>query len=293
MAVVLVGLIGWPLMNPTIAAEGSDNFDALSRSYSYVYQAIWHYLWYWLVAIVYGAALIFFVGFMGSLVVYMGKWGLSQAPGLQSTNPKSDRDPAYLFVYAPTSFGWRDLLIKDNPHAVARPVVSSSGVPTVRYEFSDEYVASITWYNRVAAGFVMLWVSLFFLLIVGFGYSFFWTAATIIYFLVRKYVDDTELDEVYFEEGDLEPPSSTMPTATPAATVAPGEKPNTLSLNVVDPGAPVPPPAATPPPAPAEPPPPPPSPEPAPPVATATAAEPPPAASPDGDGNGPPPEQRS
>jgi hypothetical protein len=286
MAVVLVGLIGWPLMNPTIAAEGSDNFDALSRSYSYVYQAIWHYLWYWGVAIVYGAALIFFIGFMGSLVVSMGKWGLSRAPGLQTF---VDRDPGYLFIYTPRSFGWRDLLIKDSPHVVQQPVVSSGGVPTMRYEFDEDYRNSIKWYNRIGAAFVAIWVSLFFLLIVGFGYSFFWTAATIIYFLVRKYVDDTELDEVYFEEGDLEPPSGAMPMATPAApaaTAAPGEKPNTLSLNVVDPGVPPAPPAATPPP-PAEPPPPP-APEPTPPVVTATSAEPPP--SPDGDGSS---EQRS
>jgi hypothetical protein len=302
MAVVLVGLIGWPLMNPTIAAEGSDNFDALSRSYSYVYQAIWHYLWYWLVAIIYGAALIFFVGFMGSLVVYMGKWGLSQAPGLQKMDVTRDRDPAYLFHYTPTSFGWRNLLIKDSPHVIERPVISSSGVPTVRYEFKQEYMDSMSVANRIAATFVALWVGLFFLLIVGFGYSFFWTAATIIYFLVRKYVDDTELDEVYFEEGELEPPGSTMPAATPAATAAPGEKPNTLSLNVVDPGAPPAPPTASPAPAPPvePPPPPPPPPEPAPPVITATAVDPTPApepapepAPPSADGDGSPPEQRS
>src|SRR5262249_24117369 len=37
--IFLVGLLfGWPLMWPTISAEGTDSFDALSRSYSYVYQ---------------------------------------------------------------------------------------------------------------------------------------------------------------------------------------------------------------------------------------------------------------
>src|SRR5262249_34831490 len=39
MAVVLVGLVGWPMMYATISAEGSDSFDAISRSYSYVYQS--------------------------------------------------------------------------------------------------------------------------------------------------------------------------------------------------------------------------------------------------------------
>jgi hypothetical protein len=258
MAVVVVGLIGWPLMNPTIAVEASDNFDALSRSYSYVYQSIWHYLWYWAVAIIYGAALIFFIGFMGSLVVYMGKWGLSQAPGLRSTDPARDRDPAYLFHYAPKSFGWRDLLIKDHPRAVPREGVSSGGNPVVRYDFSSDYKNNLKWYNRVGAGFVALWLGLFFLLIVGFGYSYFWTASTLIYFLVRKYVDDTEVDEVYYEEGEIEAPPGSLTTpaaATAGATAASGAgKPNTVSLNVVEPSLSAPPPAAAPPPAPPPPP---------------------------------------
>ena len=79
MAVVLVGLVGWPLMYTTISAEGSDSFDAISRSYSYVYQAPWHYLWYSVLAIFYGALLVFFVGFMGSLSVYAAKWAITLA----------------------------------------------------------------------------------------------------------------------------------------------------------------------------------------------------------------------
>jgi hypothetical protein len=77
------------MMSATIAAE-DERSNAVSRSYSYVYQAIWHYLWYWGVAIVYGAALIFFVGFMGSLVVYMGK-GASASRRTWSTSPAAIR----------------------------------------------------------------------------------------------------------------------------------------------------------------------------------------------------------
>ena len=235
MAVVVVGLVGWPLMNPTIAAEGSDNFDALSRSYSYIYQAFWHYLGYWAVALVYGAVLVFFVGFMGSLVIYLGDWGLRLAPGLQSSNPASDRDPAYLFYYTPTSFGWRNLLIKDSPYAEKLDTVTSSGAPSETYEFTKDFANNMKWYNSFGALLVGIWVGLFFLLIVGFGYSYFWTASTLIYFLMRKHVDDTEMDEVYFEEGETEPPpSSVVATQTPAA------KPNTVSLNVVDGGNPAP-----------------------------------------------------
>ncbi len=39
MAILLLGaLVGWPLMWATISVEGTDAFDALSRSYAYTYQ---------------------------------------------------------------------------------------------------------------------------------------------------------------------------------------------------------------------------------------------------------------
>ena len=89
MAVFLVGLVGYPLMYPTLSAEGdqSDTFDALSRSINYVVSSPWHYIWYWIVAILYGAAVTFFVLFFTSLTVYVGKWavGLTGQRRLEAT----------------------------------------------------------------------------------------------------------------------------------------------------------------------------------------------------------------
>jgi hypothetical protein len=205
MAVVLIGLIGWPLMVSTISTEGSDNFDALSRSYSYIYQYPWHYAWYCLVGIVYGAALVFFVGFMGSFLVYLGKWGVEQTPGLEGAS----RDPSYLFALAPRSFGWRALLM-DGAEIDGRPVVADGAIVEDAYH---KYLDSYRWYNWVGAFLVGAWTQLVFLLVLGFGYSYFWTASTIIYLLMRRKVDDTEFDEVYLEE---EEPEETYSMTTPA-----------------------------------------------------------------------------
>ena len=191
MAVVLVGLVGWPLMYATISAEGSDSFDALSRSYSYVYQSPWHYLWYSLVALCYGAVVVFFVGFMGSLTVYLGKWGVDQTP----LTHWAGREPEFLFVYAPTSYHWRDLLMQPSD------VVVNGVISQTNYE---AYLATLNWNNKVGAVMVACWLYLVFLMIVGFGYSYFWTAGTIIYLLMRRKVDDTELDEVYLDEDEGE-----------------------------------------------------------------------------------------
>jgi len=213
MAIILVGLVGWPMMYATISAEGSDSFDALSRSYSYVLSNPWQYLWYSLVALAYGAVVVFFVGFMGSLMVNLGKWGVSLADIFP------DRDPAYLCIYAPTSFGWRDLLLAGGNEAVA-----ASGAPV----HPDQW----HWYNNVGAAMVAFWLYLAFLMVIGFGYSYFWSASTIIYLLMRRKVDDTEMDEVYVEEDEAEE-SYSMPITTSSAG-APAAAAGTTPLSMVE-----------------------------------------------------------
>lgn len=62
VTLLLLGtLFGWPLMWSAISAEGSDSFDALSRSYAYMFQRPLHYLFYALVAA--------FIGWLGWLLV--------------------------------------------------------------------------------------------------------------------------------------------------------------------------------------------------------------------------------
>jgi hypothetical protein len=226
MAVVLVGLAGWPLMYTTISAEGSDSFDAISRSYSYVYQAPWHYLWYAAVALAYGAVVIFFVGFMGSLVVYMTKWSVTLGPTTNS------REPSYLFQWAPTSFGWRDLLLSKSDNSQVRDAVNERGDVVRERVFKPEVDTNQpNWHNNIATFFVTIWLYLLFLLVVGFSYSYFWTASTMIYLLMRKKVDETELDEIHLEEEPEQPFPS--PVVSPPAT-SEAIKPNTTPVTMVE-----------------------------------------------------------
>jgi hypothetical protein len=214
-AILLVGLVGYPLMYATVSTEGSDTFDALSRSYSYVFQSPWHYIWYGLVALAYGIVVVFFVTFMGSLVVYLSKWSVSQTPG---TEYFSSRRVDNLFAYAPVSFGWRDLLV-DVPELLddrVPPVVPNEEPklsPRAQYMRDHFY-----WWNYVSSFMVSLWITLIFLLVIGFSYSYFYTASTVIYLLMRRKVDDTDLDEVYLEEEEADEPL--LPPSEPAAAPA-------------------------------------------------------------------------
>jgi hypothetical protein len=221
--VILIGLVGWPLMCATISTEGSDNFDALSRSYSYIYQSPWHFLWYSVLAIVYGAVLIFFVGFVSSLAVYLGKWGVSQGVFAEKRNPSN------LFVYAPESYHWRDLLLQD-AKVDGQDVVVNGAIDQARFNklmgndpsYKGDDV--LNGWNKVGAVFVWFWITLFFLMVIGFGYSYFWCASTIIYLLMRRRVDDTELDEVYLAEEepeDIYSPEAPSPVPPPAPSGPP------------------------------------------------------------------------
>lgn len=226
MAVVLVGLVGWPMMYATISAEGSDSFDAISRSYSYVYQSPWHYIWYSLVALGYGAVVVFFVGFMGSLIVYLGKWGVSQTPFIE----KADRDPSFLFVYAPTSFGWRTLLL-EGATVNGNLIVKNGQIDEAAL---NQYKETFRGWNYMGAVMVTVWLYLFFLMVLGFAYSYFWSASTIIYLLMRRKVDDTDMDEVYLEEDEAEESYTASTTIAPSAPSPAAAPPTGGTLQMVE-----------------------------------------------------------
>jgi ABC-type multidrug transport system fused ATPase/permease subunit len=200
MALALIGLVGWPLMSATVSAEGTDFLEAVSRSYTYVFSRPWQYLWYALVAIAYGAVLVFFVGFMGSFAVYLSKWAVSKGT-------IERRDPVFLFAYAPTTFEWRELLLK-GATVDGKQVVTQDGIdPDAYRKFvgrDENYQGAdqMTWWNKVGAFMVAFWLFLILLLILGFGYSYFWGAGTIIYLLMRRSVDSAEFEEVFMEEED-------------------------------------------------------------------------------------------
>jgi hypothetical protein len=274
MVVLLIGLIGYPLMYTTMSTEGTDTLDTLSRAYLYVIQAPWSYLWYWTVAILYGAVVTFFVIFVGSLTVYLGKWAIAQAPLSQTVN----RQPDYLFMYAPETFGWRQLFLEGGPLeqekesdvamrlATARRVTpdgiavsNPSPAPAPLLEgrearalvdakpaIASEYRKNMGMSKKIGAGMVSFWLALFALVIIGFSYSYFWCASAMIYLLMRKKVDDIDMDEVYVEE-PRPSPAPIAPPATPAYTppaAAPSGPPAPVTV-------PPPAPAYVPPPAPA------------------------------------------
>lgn len=190
ISIALFGLaVGWPLMYSAIGAEATDSFDALSRAYSYVLGRSWRYLFYTAVSLAYGALLMTIVVILGYWLVHLSQYAVVWGGG--EANLK-----AY-YAYVPEAGGWRN----------------DFGLP----QGSDPPAGTSHW-TAMLVGF---WVHLVLLAILGFAYSYFWSSATIVYFLLRKDVDETEMEEVFMEEEEEEP----FPTIAP--TLGPGIEPMT------------------------------------------------------------------
>src|ERR1041385_3273428 len=76
---------------------------------------------------------------------------------------------------------------------------------------------SLRWDQRLAAFFYAFWIYLVVGMLGAFVISFYFSANTIIYFLMRNEVDATEMDDVYVEQADDDFSDTTMPVATASA----------------------------------------------------------------------------
>jgi hypothetical protein len=190
MTLVLLGLAGgFNLMYPTIAVEGSDSFDAISRSFSYLYARPWRMGFYSAVAIGYGALTYLFVRYfiyvLLSLVnVFLGRLVFTHSASL-----------------APL---WQTLW--PSPDLTGR----------LSYEIDW---TSLSPGEAIGAVLISFWVHLAVYMLGAFTISFYFSISTIIYYLMRQEVDATEIDDVFLEQTDeefAETPPGISPTDGPA-----------------------------------------------------------------------------
>ncbi len=168
MAILLVGLFfGFPLMWATISAEGTDAFDALSRTYAYTYQRPLIYALYAIAAGVLGILGWLVVAIFTTAVTELGAWGVSWLSGSRIDLQSVSGLPSLL-----AASGGSGALDAD----------VSSGV------------------GALGLNLIRFWIDLVFTLGSAFVFSYFWTSLTAIYFLLRRHVDATEMDEVYVPE---------------------------------------------------------------------------------------------
>ena len=158
----VIGIIGFFLMYPTISAEGSDTFDAMSRAYSYVLSRPAHFLSLLISILVCGVVLIFFTSFVACLVMKTTYCTVGIGMG-----EKFDSIRAFI-----AGLGGGN--------------ISTEALGTTSMKFAALMMMLYIVLVKVAVGSI----------IVAFAAS----ASTIAYIIMRKDVDGTEMFDVYMEE---------------------------------------------------------------------------------------------
>ncbi len=192
MTLVLIGTIGgFNLMYPTIAVEGSDSFDAISRSFSYVYARPWRMLFYTMVAIVYGAITYMFVRLFLFITLSL----------------------THYFV------GWWIFRTADNYQPLWGEMWHLPQFSNLPYSPDFPALGGGQW---LGAMLIWIWVFLTVCLMGAYVISYYFSVNTLIYYLLRSDVDATEMDDVYLEQPEedfSEAPAPPVATTTVATTV--------------------------------------------------------------------------
>jgi len=181
IAVVLIGTAaGFNLMFPAVAYDGSDCFDAISRSFSYVYAKPWHMGFYTTLAAIYGAICYTFVRFCVFLLLLATRWFL-QLGVFTDSSTNVDKVTA---IWPQPSF------------------MNLLQMPAL---------AEANWSHSAAAVLVYLSSLVIVALVGAFVISFYFSANTIIYSLMRSKVDNTTLDDIYTDYAQAAEPTASEP----------------------------------------------------------------------------------
>jgi len=199
IAVILVGAVaGFNLMFPAVAYDGSDCFDAISRSFSYIYARPWRMGFYTAVAAVYGSICYSFVRVFALLTLWITHWLLQ------------------ISLWAENGSGQVNKLAAIWPK------------PEVRTLFEFKRVLATNWTESIAVFLVTLFVLVVIGLVVSFIISFYFSANTIIYSLMRYKVDNTARQDIYMphedpegEPGEVDPRPERPENSSPQSPSAP------------------------------------------------------------------------
>lgn len=186
IALVLAGAMGGlNLMFPVIAYEGSDSFEAINRSFSHAFARPWRMAFYTFVAAVYGAVCYLFVRLFMFLLLSvthgflrLGLWVSSSQVSSVNKLEAIWPTPNFMSLFGTTSI-------------------------------------QLNWSEGAAAFIISLAVLIVFCCAAAFVISFFFSANTIIYALMRNRVDNTPIEEIQTDsdgEAKAAPSPADLPT---------------------------------------------------------------------------------
>jgi hypothetical protein len=196
---LLAVVLGFHLMWPTIAVEGSDAFDAVQRAAGYVFGRPWHTAFYSFVLLLYGGVSFVMVRIIAMLMLKLSHVFTGAGMNLASSARTSTIGKLDAIWHMPA---WQDL-----------PLLPAVGDVNFWGSFGN---APLSGAESFTMFFMALWVFVLVGLVGAFVVSFYFCGSTEMYFLLRRDVDAVDYDEIYYEEledelGEEEEPEAGEP----------------------------------------------------------------------------------
>jgi len=173
--IVILEVASASLFYPAIAVEGTDGFDAISRAFGYVIGRPWRWLFYSLLALVYGALTYVLLG----MVLYLAIGVTQRCVGLWVFNEVAPGLSRFDAMLPPPRMGH------------------------LAYEVQDWQLGG---WGTMVARLVSIWVYAVIGLLAAYAVSYYFCASTWIYLLLRRSADGVEFDDVYIEPPQEEEP---------------------------------------------------------------------------------------
>ncbi|TWT43890.1 hypothetical protein RAS1_02900 [Phycisphaerae bacterium RAS1] len=216
LALLLIAtVLGFPLFAPTIATEGSDMLDAVSRAFNYVSHRFWSTVFYCGVLLIYGGVCFIGVRLVALLALKLSNdfAGAGMDAFWWNLNAGTDTVGKLEAMWRMPAWGELSLL----PAAGGEPFWGSF------------FNAPLSMTETIAAWMIAAWVFLVVGLVGAFAVSFYLCGSSAMYLLLRREVDATEYEEIFYEEEadndepDAEPkppaPGDAGPRSTPLPVV--------------------------------------------------------------------------
>ncbi len=171
---ILFGLaFSWPLIISAISCEGQDSFDGMSRAFAYLFQRPLHYLCYVVIAIVFSGICWLVVSGIVETAVNTSFWATSWGSNVVS---------------------YRTDDLRGEPiGGAAEEDIFDAGQSAAGSDSPDSTPGTLWFGQRL----IEFWNGVARTVGAAFLYGLFWCLASAIYLLLRKDLDDTEMDEIY------------------------------------------------------------------------------------------------
>lgn len=188
--VAIGGLLMFPMLWPGMAADDVDPGDAIAHAGNFIAERPFKYLFFMLTSLAYGAVCLMLLKLFVAIGLWIAASCLGSTMNWGQAYALTDGDAANKVEASKLTAMWQAPRPNDG-----RPFYGTFDGPKLRH-VSD-----------FSARCIKAWIFVLWGVVAAFAVTFFHVSSTIVYFVMRRDVNETDMEDVYLERADAGTPS--------------------------------------------------------------------------------------